>query len=118
MRIVYDVSPLTHPRTGVGNYIRGALWGMAQANGGEHELVAFAPASFRGRGRLDAALDGIDAERRIVSLPFAHAIRRTWGFFRACFDHHSPCSHGMSQQYQQWSLACRIRPLESSGYVH
>jgi glycosyltransferase involved in cell wall biosynthesis len=79
MRIVYDVSPLTHPRTGVGNYIRGALAGMAEASNGEHELVAFAPASFRGRSRLDAALDGIDAERRIVSLPFAHAVRRTWG---------------------------------------
>ena len=79
MRIVYDVSPLTHPRTGVGNYIRGALAGMACASDGEHELVAFAPASFRGRDRLDAALDGIDAERRIVSLPFAHAVRRTWG---------------------------------------
>lgn len=79
MRIVYDVSPLTHPRTGVGNYIRGALAGMVQAAGGEHELVAFAPASLRGRDRLEAALDGIDAERRIVSLPFAHAVRRTWG---------------------------------------
>ena len=79
MRIVYDVSPLTHPRTGVGNYIRGALAGMADVAAGEHELVAFAPASIRGRERLDAALDGIDAERRIVSLPFAHAVRRTWG---------------------------------------
>lgn len=79
MRIVYDVSPLTHPRTGVGNYIRGALAGMAEVSAGEHELVAFAPASIRGRGRLDAALDGIDADRRIVSLPFAHAVRRTWG---------------------------------------
>ena len=79
MRIVYDVSPLTHPRTGVGNYIRGALAGMVRAAGGEHELVAFAPASFRGRDRLDASLEGIDAERRIVSLPFAHAVRRTWG---------------------------------------
>jgi glycosyltransferase involved in cell wall biosynthesis len=80
VRIVYDVSPLTHPRTGVGNYIRGALAGMARADvSGEHELVAFAPASIRGRGRLDAALDGIDADRRIVSLPFAHAVRRTWG---------------------------------------
>jgi glycosyltransferase involved in cell wall biosynthesis len=79
VRIVYDVSPLTHPRTGVGNYIRGALAGMVQAAGGEHELVAFAPASFRGRDRLDASLEGIDAERRIVSLPFAHAVRRTWG---------------------------------------
>jgi len=79
VRIVYDVSPLTHPRTGVGNYIRGALAGMVRAAGGEHELVAFAPASFRGRDRLDASLEGIDAERRIVSLPFAHAVRRTWG---------------------------------------
>lgn len=79
MRIVYDVSPLTHPRTGVGNYIRGALAGMAAAAGGEHELVAFAPASIRGRERLDEALDGIDVERRVVSLPFAHAVRRTWG---------------------------------------
>ena len=79
MRIVYDVSPLTHPRTGVGNYIRGALAGMARANSGEHELVAFAPAAIRGRARLERALDGIPAERRIVSLPFAHAVRRTWG---------------------------------------
>jgi glycosyltransferase involved in cell wall biosynthesis len=79
VRIVYDVSPLTHPRTGVGNYIRGALAGMERASGGEHELVAFAPASIRGRGRLDEALAGIGAERRIVSLPFAHAVRRTWG---------------------------------------
>jgi glycosyltransferase involved in cell wall biosynthesis len=79
VRIVYDVSPLTHPRTGVGNYIRGALAGMADVAAGEHELVAFAPASIRGRERLDSALDGIDAERRIVSLPFAHAVRRTWG---------------------------------------
>jgi glycosyltransferase involved in cell wall biosynthesis len=79
VRIVYDVSPLTHPRTGVGNYIRGALAGMAVASGGEHELVAFAPASIRGRSRLDAALQGLPVERRIVSLPFAHAVRRTWG---------------------------------------
>jgi glycosyltransferase involved in cell wall biosynthesis len=79
VRIVYDVSPLTHPRTGVGNYILGALAGMTQANPGEHELVAFAPAAVLGRKRLDAALDGLPVERRIVSLPFAHAVRRSWG---------------------------------------
>jgi glycosyltransferase involved in cell wall biosynthesis len=79
VRIVYDVSPLTHPRTGVGNYILGALAGMAQASDGEHELVAFAPAAVFGRKRLDAALDGLPVERRILSLPFAHALRRTWG---------------------------------------
>jgi glycosyltransferase involved in cell wall biosynthesis len=79
VRIVYDVSPLTHPRTGVGNYILGALAGMAQANPGEHELVAFAPAAVLGRKRLNAALDGLPVERRIASLPFAHAVRRSWG---------------------------------------
>jgi glycosyltransferase involved in cell wall biosynthesis len=79
VRVVYDVSPLTHPPTGVGNYIRGALAGMARAAPGEHELVAFAPAAIRGRARLEHALRGIPAERRIVSLPFAHALRRTWG---------------------------------------
>ena len=31
MRIVVDVSPLSHPRTGIGNYIRGSLAGMAAA---------------------------------------------------------------------------------------
>ena len=28
MRIVVDVAPLSHPRTGVGNYIRGSLRGL------------------------------------------------------------------------------------------
>ena len=28
MRIVFDVSPLSHPLTGVGNYIRGSLAGL------------------------------------------------------------------------------------------
>ncbi len=79
MRIAYDVSPLTHPRTGVGNYILGALAGMVEAAEGEHELVAFAPAAIRGRERLEEALEGLPVERKIVSLPFAHAVRRTWG---------------------------------------
>jgi len=43
MRVVVDVSPLSHPRTGIGNYIRGSLAGMTAAAGGRHELVAFAP---------------------------------------------------------------------------
>ena len=34
VRIVVDVSPLSHPRTGIGNYIRGSLAGMAAAAGG------------------------------------------------------------------------------------
>jgi len=77
VRIAYDVTPLSHPRTGVGNYILGALQGMVEAGG--QELVAFGPVSIRGRPLLDAALDGIDVERRLVTVPFAHATRRLWG---------------------------------------
>ena len=78
MRIAYDVTPLTHPRTGVGNYMLGALGGMLQAQG-RHELVAFGPVSIRGRTLLDDALDGFDVERRTVTVPFAHVTRRAWG---------------------------------------
>jgi len=77
VRIAYDVTPLSHPRTGVGNYILGALQGMVEAGG--QELVAFGPVSIRGRPLLDRALDGIDVERRLVTVPFAHATRRVWG---------------------------------------
>jgi glycosyltransferase involved in cell wall biosynthesis len=78
VRIAYDVTPLSHPRTGVGNYILGALQGMLEA-GGEHELVAFGPVSIRGRHVLDEALAGLPVERRLLTVPFAHATRRAWG---------------------------------------
>ena len=78
MRIVVDVSPLSHPRTGVGNYILGSLHGLAEAAGGKHELVAFAPASEAGRRSIDAALDGLPFERVLPRLPAAHAWRTVW----------------------------------------
>jgi glycosyltransferase involved in cell wall biosynthesis len=78
VRIAYDVTPLSHPRTGVGNYIRGALEGMLAAAGG-HELVAFGPVSIHGRKLLDESLEGLAVERRTVTVPFAHATRRAWG---------------------------------------
>jgi glycosyltransferase involved in cell wall biosynthesis len=81
VRIAYDVTPLSHPRTGVGNYILGALQGMVDA-GGAHEIVAFGPVSIRGRPLLNAALSGLDVERRLVTVPFAHATRRAWGLVR------------------------------------
>jgi hypothetical protein len=77
VRIAYDVTPLSHPRTGVGNYILGALQGMAE--GGAHELVAFGPVSIRGRKLLDSALAGLDLEQKVATVPFAHATRRVWG---------------------------------------
>jgi glycosyltransferase involved in cell wall biosynthesis len=79
MRIVVDVTPLSHPRTGVGNYLRGSLRGLAEAAGAEDEVVAFSPVSMRARGRLEDALDGISVERRLVSVPpSADLWRRLW----------------------------------------
>jgi glycosyltransferase involved in cell wall biosynthesis len=78
VRIVVDVSPLSHPRTGVGNYILGSLRGLADAAAGRHEIVAFAPTSPVGRRVIPAALDGLPVERKLVVLPFAHAWRQAW----------------------------------------
>ena len=78
MRLVVDVSPLSHPRTGVGNYVRGSLLGLAEAAAGRHELVAFAPVSSAGGRSVQAALAGIPLELRLPRLPAAHALRTIW----------------------------------------
>ena len=78
MRIVYDVSPLSHPLTGVGNYIRGSLAGIVEAAAGKHELVAFAPTSPAGRHAIPRALDGLDVELQLVPLPFSQRWRDAW----------------------------------------
>lgn len=78
MRIAFDVSPLSHPLLGIGNYIRGSLGGLVDASGGRHEIVAFAPTSIRGPRAIRAALDGIDVELRTWRLPFSHAVRTAW----------------------------------------
>lgn len=76
MRIVVDVSPLSHPRTGVGNYIRGSLIGLVEAGG--NDVVAFAPASREGRREIEGSLAGVELERRLPALPAAHAVRTAW----------------------------------------
>jgi glycosyltransferase involved in cell wall biosynthesis len=78
VRIAIDVSPLSHPRTGIGNYLRGMLIGLAEAADGHHELLAFAPTSLRGRRLLASALDGMPIDRCVIPLPFAHAVRTAW----------------------------------------
>jgi glycosyltransferase involved in cell wall biosynthesis len=78
VKIAYDVTPLSHPRTGVGNYILGALKGMVEAADGSDELVAFGPVSIRGRKLVDAALADLRLERKIATVPFAHAVRTAW----------------------------------------
>ena len=74
MRIAFDVSPLSHPRTGIGNYILGSLGGLVEAAGEEHEIVAFAPTSLRGRRAIPEALAGIPVEQRLRVLPFSHRV--------------------------------------------
>jgi glycosyltransferase involved in cell wall biosynthesis len=78
MRIAFDVSPLSHRALGIGNYIVGSLGGLAEAAGTSHEIVAFAPTSLRGGGRIRAALAGIDVEIRTWPLPCSHALRTAW----------------------------------------
>jgi glycosyltransferase involved in cell wall biosynthesis len=76
------VTPLSHPRTGVGNYVLGALRGMVEAGDGNHELIAFGPVSIRGRSLVEDALSSLPVTRSLVTVPFAHATRRAWSAMR------------------------------------
>jgi glycosyltransferase involved in cell wall biosynthesis len=75
VRVAFDVSPLSHPRAGVGNYIVCALRGLVEAGA---DVVAFAPVSVGGKRYVEQALTGIDVEHRLRVLPFAHAWRTAW----------------------------------------
>jgi len=78
VRIVMDVSPLSLPRTGIGNYVRGMVAGLAEAAGDRHELVAFAPSGPRGRRRIQEALAGLPVQLRLPLLPRAQVWRSSW----------------------------------------
>jgi glycosyltransferase involved in cell wall biosynthesis len=78
MRIVVDVSPLSHPPTGIGNYIRGSLAGLVEAAGPSHEIVAFAPTSLKGPARIREAIAPPQVETRLWPVPASHAVRTAW----------------------------------------
>ena len=78
MKIVLDVSPLSRPRTGIGNYIRGMVAGLAEAAEGRHKLVAFGPSGPRGRARIRESLAGLPLELRLPLLPRAQLWRSGW----------------------------------------
>jgi glycosyltransferase involved in cell wall biosynthesis len=78
VRIVWDVSPLSHALTGVGKYHRGSLAAVAEAAAGAHEIVAFAPTSPQGLRTIPRVLDGMPVELKLVLLPFAHHWRTGW----------------------------------------
>jgi glycosyltransferase involved in cell wall biosynthesis len=79
VRIVFDVSPLSHERTGVNNYIRGSLAGLAEAARRDgDEVVAFAPTSPEGRRTIPEALAGIPVDLRLKTFLGAHGWRTLW----------------------------------------
>jgi glycosyltransferase involved in cell wall biosynthesis len=79
LRIVFDVSPLSHERTGVNNYIRGSLSGLSEVAAERgHEVVGFAPTSPPGRRAIREVLAGLDVELRLLPLPAAHGWRTAW----------------------------------------
>jgi glycosyltransferase involved in cell wall biosynthesis len=75
VRVAFDVSPLSHLRAGIGNYMVAALRGLRE-NGAD--VVAFAPVSVQGRRSVEQALAGIDVETRLLVLPLAHGWRTAW----------------------------------------
>ena len=78
VRIAFDVGPLSHPRTGIGNYVQGRSPGSQRPPPGEHELVAFAPTRLRGRRLIREALADVPVEVRTLVLPWSHAFRMGW----------------------------------------
>jgi glycosyltransferase involved in cell wall biosynthesis len=80
MRIAIDVSPLSHPRTGIGNYLSTLVAAMAAADP-KPDIVAFAPTRPRGRRYILDGLNGLDVERRLLRVPCSHRIRQAWSRF-------------------------------------
>jgi glycosyltransferase involved in cell wall biosynthesis len=78
VRIAFDVSPLSHEPTGIGNYIRGSLAGLCEAAGGRHEIIAFAPTSPEGLRRIPQQVAGLPVDLKLRFLPFAHQWRQAW----------------------------------------
>ena len=79
VRIAFDVSPLSHPRTGVGNYIRGSLARSRRGGRGrarDRPVRADEPAGQAGESLQELA--GIPVEPRLRFLPFAHFWRQGW----------------------------------------
>jgi glycosyltransferase involved in cell wall biosynthesis len=75
VKVAYDVSPLSLPRAGVGNYVLASLRGLVECGA---DIVAFAPVSARGRRHVEESLAGLGVELRLVTLPLARAWRAAW----------------------------------------
>ena len=77
MRIVIDVSPLSHPRTGIGNYLSALVGALAERDQA-HDIVAFGPTRPRGRQLIADALADSNVQQRLPRVPFSHCLRQSW----------------------------------------
>jgi glycosyltransferase involved in cell wall biosynthesis len=78
VRFAFDATPLSVPRTGIGNYVRGVLAGLASLPALEHEITAFALADRGGVAAVERALEGIPVEVLARAVPAANVVRRGW----------------------------------------
>jgi glycosyltransferase involved in cell wall biosynthesis len=78
VRIAFDVSPLSHEPTGIGNYLRGSLAGLAEVAAPDHEIIAFAPTSPEGKRRIPELVGALPVTLSLRLIPFAHYWRQAW----------------------------------------
>jgi glycosyltransferase involved in cell wall biosynthesis len=123
MRLVFDVTPLSHPRTGIGNYMLGMLGGLAEVAGEAHELAFFALTGPRNAARVRKALAGIAGDRRIVIvLPPSNPWRKLWSgrqhpsveFFTGPFD----VFHLSDWMYPPQRSGLRTTTVHDLGPIH
>lgn len=77
MRVAVDVTPLSVPRSGIGNYLRGAVGGLEAAG---CDVTLFAVATGAGIATVRSAFAGRDV--RTLALPAANVVRRAWSVLR------------------------------------
>jgi glycosyltransferase involved in cell wall biosynthesis len=82
VRLAFDVTPLSVPRTGIGNVVRGMLSGAIAQRGAADEIVAAAMTDGVGAGYVRESLRGFDVDLRIAVVPVANVARRAWGAAR------------------------------------
>jgi len=78
LRLAFDVTPLSVPRTGIGNYVRGVLAGIMEYSGDEHDVIAFSISGKSGVTTAGDALVGLPLQERLISIPAANVLRRGW----------------------------------------
>ena len=78
VRIVFDVSPLSHPRSGIGKYLRGSLAGSPRRPPASTRSSPSRRRARRGRRRFPRRSTGIPVELSLQFLPFAHFWRQGW----------------------------------------